>query len=259
MEKKVIYYSDPLNDDFAVKVQTGYTTPAKFKYIKKRPFGFVSAIVYHLLALPIAFFAAKLVHGVKIYGKKNLKKIKSGYFIYSNHTTSLDPFYAAIASHPRRSYFIANPVISRYLGMKNIIRMVGGLPLPSTISQTKDFIKFQRQIIKKRGAIVIYPEAHIWEYYNGIRPFTDASFKYPVKLDAPIVVFTTIFRRPKKEGKKPKVSVYISEPIYPDKNIDASLRHTDLRNKAYNIMCENTKKYDSYEYIKYVYKKETND
>ncbi|MCR5706594.1 MAG: hypothetical protein K6G48_07350, partial [Acholeplasmatales bacterium] len=70
----------------------------------------------------------------------------------------------------------------------------------------------------------------------------------------PIVVLTTVFRHPKKEGKRPGVSVYISKPIYPNELLDMKERYQALRDAAYNIMCDTVKKYDSYEYIKYVYK-----
>ncbi len=254
MEKKVIYYSDPLNDDFAIKPQVGYTTPTKFKYKKSLFFRIIADCIYYIIGIPVAFFIAKFVHHLKIYGKKNLKGVK-GCFMYANHTTTIDPFYAAIASHPRKAYTIANPVISRYVGLKGIIRIAGGIPLPTSISQMKEFMEFQEKTIKKKkDNILIYPEAHVWEYYNQIRPFSAASFKYPVKINCPIVVLTTVFRKPKKEGKRPYISVYISEPIYPDLKLSLKERHIDLRNKAYNIMCEAVKKYDSYEYIKYVYK-----
>lgn len=254
MEKRIIYYSDPLNDDFAIKSQQGYTTPTNFKYKKNLLFRIWADFVYYLIGVPVVFIISKMVHHLKIYGKKNIKGLK-GYYMFSNHTTSIDPFYAVLASYPRKCYTIANPVISRYIGVKSIIRTVGGIPLPTSLSQMKEFMEFQEKIIKKKkDNILIYPEAHIWEYYNGIRPFSAASFKYPAKIDCPIVVLTTVFRRPKKEGKKPYVSVYISKPIYPDNLSDMKERYQNLRDSAYNIMCETVKKYNSYEYIKYVYR-----
>lgn len=253
MEKKIIYYSDPLNDDFAIKKQQGYKTPTNFKYKKNWLFRLFSDIVYYLIGVPLVFIISKMVHHLKIYGKKNIKGLK-GYYMYSNHTTSIDPFYAVLVSYPRKAYTLANPVISRYIGVKNIIRTVGGIPLPTSLSQMKEFMSFQESVIKKKDNILIYPEAHIWEYYNKIRPFEASSFKYPAKINCPIVVLTTVFRKPKKENKKPGVSVYVSKPIYPDELKSINERALDLRNKAYNIMTENVEKYNSFEYIKYVYK-----
>ncbi len=259
VEKKIIYYSDPLNDDFASKVQVGYTTPTNFKYKKNLFFRIIADAIYYIIGLPIAFLIAKCVYHLKIYGKKNLKGVR-GCFMYANHTTTIDPFYACLASYPRKAYTVANPVISRYVGLKGIIRIAGGIPLPTSVSQMKEFIEFQEKTIKKkRDNILIYPEAHVWEYYNQIRPFSAASFKYPAKLDCPIVVLTTVFRKPKKEGRKPHISVYISKPIYPNKDLNQKERYIDLRNQAYNIMCDTVKKYDSYEYIKYVYKEKESD
>lgn len=254
MEKKIIYYTDPINDDFALSENSGYTTPEKYKYKMGRFNYFITSLIYHLLIIPIAYAASKFTHGLKIYGRKNLKGLKEGFYIYANHTTSLDPFYPALAIWPKRSYCIGNPVISRFIGVKGIIKSVGGIPVPTSISSMKNFMTYQKTILKRKGGILIYPEAHIWLYYNSVRPFVENSFKYPVKNNAPIICVTTVFRKPKKEGKKPKISVYVSKPIYPDKLLDSKTQVTDLRNKAYNELLQTTITYNSYEYIKYVYK-----
>lgn len=254
MEKKIIYYSDPLNDDFAQKENSGYTTPEKYKYKTSKINYFFTSIVYHLLVIPIAFFISKFSVGLKIYGRKNLKGLKSGFYVYANHTTTIDPFYPALAIWPRRSYCVGNPVISRFVGVKGIIKMVGGIPVPTTLNSMKKFMNLQKSILKRKDAILIYPEAHIWMYYNSVRLFKDNSFKYPVKYDTPVVCVTTVFRTPKKEGKAPKISIYVSKPIYPDSSLDSKERATNLRDKAYKELLDTTIKNHSYEYIKYVYK-----
>ena len=218
--KKNIYYKEHLNDDFDIKQFSGYETQKKYKYKMNFFQKIISNFLYYFIAIPFAFISSKLIHGLKIYGKKNLKGLKSGFFMYSNHTTSLDPFYPPLIIWPKKSYVVANPSISNFKGIKGLIRSIGGISLPTSIKGMKDFLALQKQIMKKGDAILIYPEAHIWQYYNSIRPFKENSFKYPAKLNVPIVVLTTIFRHPKKEGKRPKISIYVSKPFYPDLNLE---------------------------------------
>lgn len=254
MEKKVIYYSDPLNDDFAISENSGYTTPENYKYKMSKLNYFFTSITYHLLIIPIAYIVSKVTHGIKIYGRKNIKGLKGGFYVYANHTTSIDPFYPALAIWPKRSYCVGNPVISRFVGLRGIIKSVGGVPVPTSLNSMKSFINFQESVLKRNDAILIYPEAHIWLYYNSVRYFRENSFKYPIKFNKPIVCVTTVFKAPKKEGKHPKIKIYVSKPIYPNESLDSKERVFNLRDMAYNEMLDTTSKNNSYEFIRYVYK-----
>ena len=98
---------------------------------------------------------------------------------------------------------------------------------------------------------MIYPEAHIWPYYTKIRPFVSASFKYPAKLKAPIIPITNCVRK-SKLSKKPKITMYIGKPVYPQDNLSVNENKDYLRDECYKVMCETAAKYSTYEYIKYV-------
>ena len=47
--------------------------------------------------------------------------------------------------------------------------------------------------LAQKNCLVIYPEAHVWPYYTGIRKFPagDKSFKYAVRNKLPIFTMTT--------------------------------------------------------------------
>ncbi len=49
--------------------------------------------------------------------------------------------------------------------------MLGALPVPDSISEYKKFSKAYKKRISDGHPVVIYPEAHVWPYYTGIRPF----------------------------------------------------------------------------------------
>ena len=97
----------------------------------------------------------------------------------------------------------------------------------------------------------IYPEAHIWPYYNRIRPFGADSFRYPVRYGCPVYCTTTTFQQ-KKLGKTPRVTVYVDGPFYPDKNLHPREQEKALRDTVYEIMCERAKNstYSPIDYIR---------
>ncbi len=69
------------------------------------------------------------------------------------------------------------------------------------------------------ACIGIFPEAHIWPFYTGVRPFVGTSFRYPVKLHAPVVAMAVTYR--KRRGlfcwvkRPPGMTVTFSAPMYP--------------------------------------------
>ena len=97
--------------------------------------------------------------------------------------------------------------------------------------------------------ISVYPEAHIWPYYSKIRNFVSTSFKYPVKFNKPVFSFTTTYKE--RKGRRPKITVYIDGPFYPNKNLNTKKAQEELRNVVYDKMCERAKNTDV-EYYKYI-------
>ena len=58
----------------------------------------------------------------------------SGYFLYGNHTQYLDAFLPAMAAFPKRSYVIANPDAVSIPGLRNLVQLIGCIPVPSELS-----------------------------------------------------------------------------------------------------------------------------
>lgn len=86
------------------------------------------------------------------------------------------------------------------------------------ISKTKEFYRAVKTRIEEKNAVIIYPEGHLWPYYTGIRPFENTSFRFPVELNVPSFCMTTTYTG--KQGKKPKITIYIDGPFYPDMTLD---------------------------------------
>ena len=100
--------------------------------------------------------------------------------------------------------------------------------------------------------ITLYPEAHIWPQYTGIRPFGAAAFHYPAETGKPVFTFTTTWQK-RKLIPGARTVVYVDGPFLPDMSLPMDLRKQALRDAAFNAMTERAKNSD-YEKIRYVFR-----
>ncbi|MCI5838857.1 MAG: hypothetical protein MRZ91_06715 [Christensenellaceae bacterium] len=251
-KERIIYYSDELNDDFAGKERENKPLAENYNYNKKNIFFKIgSFIIYRLFATPVAFLVCRFHYRIKYINKKAVKQVKGGYFLYINHTMSSgDAFNPSVISFPKAARIVishqaySNPVTG-YL-----VDRVGGIPLPNGLNQMKPFKEALKRSIDKKQCVTIYPEAHLWKYYTGIRPFKETSFRYPAEFNVPIFV-ATVFYSKRKFGKRPKAEVFVDGPFYPDETLTVKQNASMLRNKAYEIMCRRAENSES-DYIKYI-------
>lgn len=257
---KTVYYSDELNDDFAGVKRKTIEIPPDFRYIRE---GFLwktlSFVVYRLIMTPIAYIY-KVLLGVKIVDRSAGRGRTEGCFLYGNHTLLAgDAFIPSLAVFPKKVYVVVGPENLSTKGTKNFLLMSGAVPRPQSIASFKGFNGAIERYISKGNCVSIYPEAHIWHYYTGIRPFLSTSFRYPVKLGAPVFCSTTTFE--KRRFLKipiPKITVYIDGPFYADPSLTLREAEKKLRDQVYETMCENAKK-STYSAIIYRKREETAD
>ena len=140
------------------------------------------------------------------------------------------------------------PVLGR------ITPYLGALPLPSNLKAMRNFKEAIHTRIRQGNVMVIYPEAHIWPYYTGIRDFHATSMKYPVELDTPSFAMTTTSRK-RRFGNKPRTVTYLDGPFYPDQNLPPRARTQALRDQIYDAMVRRSQENDC-EYIRYRKKEE---
>ena len=250
MSNKIIYYNDELNDEFSSHKINPIKIDEHYKYKHNFLWNLCSFVVQNIISMPIKYFYAKIKFNHKIVGKEKFKISKeNGYFIYVNHTQEFcDTFLPSIANYPKRNFFIVNPENVSMKGLKHLVELLGAIPVPGNIKGTKNFKDIISNHIKNKHSITIYPEAHIWPYYTKIRPFKDVSFKYPVELNVPIYTITNTYQLYKKN--KVQITSYIDGPFYPKQNTQKKQAQKDLRDIAYNTMCERAKN-SSYEHIRY--------
>lgn len=254
---KTVYYTDELNDDFAGTNIKKQVVDGNFKYVRKNPlWKACSFFVYYVIAVPVVWFIEKVIFRVRFVNKKAVKKYrKTPYFLYGNHTGFIDAFTPNLISFPRRNRIIVSSDTVSIKGIKNLTQMLGAVPVPTGASGMKNFLKAIETHHKKCN-ITVFPEAHIWPYYTGVRSFTDTSFSYPAKYFAPTFAFFTAYTPPKgflAPFRKTNVTVYISDAIFPDEGLPLKERKKNVRDKVYAFMLEKSK-LSTYKVIDYVKK-----
>lgn len=258
-EPKVIYYSDEGTDDFARTNINTKKIDKDFAFVNRNIFWRIASfLAYYVVALPIVYVVAKVFLGLKIKNRKAVRRLvlsRRGFFLYGNHTQMLDAFVPPMAAYPAKAYTIANADAVSIKGLRQLVLMLGGLPIPNTVSAMPEFIRSVETRWKQRGCVSIYPEAHIWPFYTKIRNFSTVSFRYPARLNAPVLAMVTTYR--KRRGLyrlfgRPAMTVTISDPIEPDEKLSVKEKMEYLRNEVYRFMTEVSEREENVEYIKYV-------
>lgn len=243
-EKKVIYYSNELEDEFSKAAITPQKIDGSYDYEGGMLRKIGRVFWYHMIAKPLAFIFLKLKFHHKIINKKCLKKSGGkGYFLYGNHTNAIaDALIPTMISHPVGAYVIVHPNNVSMPVLGKITPSLGAIPLPDDVDAMKHFQTEIQQVIKQKRSITIYPEAHIWPYYTKIRNFKDNSFRFPVQCQAPVFCFTNTYQK-RKHSKTPQIVTYVDGPFYPQPDLPARSQRELLHDKVITSMrtyCQNS-------------------
>lgn len=254
---KIIYYTDERNDEFADDNIVAKKIDESYVYVDERlRWKLLRFLSYRLIAMPIAFLYCKIALHSRFRNRAVLKQAKgNGCFVYGNHTQQIgDPFIPNLALFPKSVYVIVHPNNVSMPVLGRITPYLGALPLPSNLKAMRNFRDAIRTRIAQGNFVMIYPEAHIWPFYTGIRDFPATSMKYPVELDVPSFAMTTTYRK-RRFGKKPRTVTYLDGPFYPDPALSPKARAQALRDQIYNTMVKRSQESDC-EYIRYIKKEE---
>ena len=254
--KRIIYYTDPLNDDFAETSIHTKEVGADFPFIHKGVlWNLLAQLVYYCIAVPIVFVISKVYLGLKYENRQVLRQLRgTGYFLYGNHTRMLDAFLPAMTAFPKKAYVVSNPDAVSLPFLQTLVTMLGVIPIPTRFSGMRQFLSSVTQRYQEGNVLAIFPEAHIWPFYTGIRPFSDTSFRYPQKLGAPVVAMVTTYRKRRGLGqllRRPGMTVTLSEPFYPDPTLSPRDAQQQLRDRVYNFMMSVSQSHENVQYITY--------
>lgn len=232
--KKKIYYDsfdfDPVGD--------GMTPPRideSYNYIESGTLAcLANALLYRVIATPIAAFYSKFILREKYIGREKLPR--GTYFLFSNHTEPVgDAFSPSISQFPRRVFVVISKKNLTLGGISPFLASLGGIPLPDTPAAARAF----RAAIAKRladgGVVTVYPEAHLWPKYTGIRPFNSECFDLPRIFDVPVYTATRTYQRGLFGTRS---VIYIDGPFSFDKSLGRREGREKLEGEVRNIMLE---------------------
>lgn len=250
-EKQKVFYYTEVTQDFMETKKQNYVLPDDYDYMPKGVwFKIKSAVIYFVAKIFARLHAVFGLH-LKIVNRKVVKNIeKTGYFIYGNHSNPLSDVFTPALVADRRIYTVCSPANFGIPIIGNILTEIGGIPLGKDEVQKKKFRKTIDTRIEEGKVVVIYPEAHLWPYYVDVRDFPNKSFKYPAELDVPVIAMTTTYQK-RRFGKKPRATVYVDGPFYPDPKLSDEENREKLKTEVYTAMKQRVKN-TTYEYYKYV-------
>ncbi len=246
------YYTD-FTEDFDKTKNQNIKLDDDYKFIRKDFLSrFYSAFIYAVAVIFSYPYCRFFLH-VKFEGRKKLKKFKNtGFFLYANHTQPVgDVFTPAHAAFPKRIYTIVSEANYGIPVIGKILPYLGALPILKSVSGIKKLTKSIETRIEEKKCIVIYPEAHVWDYCTFIRPFADTSFKFPAKLSVPVFSMTAVYKK-SKVFKKPKAIYYIDGPFYP-KGQSLKEKSESLKDQVFEKMTQRSKE-SNFKYIEYIKK-----
>lgn len=198
------------------------------------------------LLYTIVFPIARIRLGLRIKGRKNLKKhkneLKNGAISVSNHVHFWDFIAVMRALLPYKPYI---PVWDMNVRGESasLIRSVRGIPVPiGDIHAVGAFNKAIEKILCK-GWLHVYSEGSMWEYYRPIRPFKTGAAYYACKYKKPVVPLAFSYREPgfirKKVFRQTALfDLAIGEPLYPDESLPLRKRIDDLTERSHARVCE---------------------
>lgn len=237
-DKRIIYYGDEKNDDFLdTKTSLKVTVDANYRYLRSNIFfKCFSFALYYLLAIPVLTAISFLLHGTKVKNKRNLRKLKkTGYIVYCNHTHYSDAWLGQVSiCNPKKAYIIANKNAIQIPVVDVLTKCLGCLPVADTVMGLRNLNNAVSVLLKKKKAIIVFPEAHVWPFYTGLRDFPVTSFRFASYNRVPAVPVATTYKKRLLWGnqRKPQKVVHIGEPIFYNETL------TEKENR--NVMCEKT-------------------
>lgn len=166
---------------------------------------------YPILILGYAVYL--VLYRSRITGRTNLQKLKKAILV-SNHTTFFDPLLISAAMYPRCTYhtLMESTVVVPYVG--TLCRLLGGMAVPLGIRAMHRLPAECKKGFDFRRYVHFYPEGECYVHNQDVRPFHPGAFLVAAELDIPIVPLATVFYSSKKT-KKPRVHLYVLDPINP--------------------------------------------
>ena len=191
----------------------------------------------------IALLTNILEKDTKIVGEENIRDIKGGAIITSNHFNPLDNLIIqklAKKVFKKRLYIIGQETNLAMTGMVGFFMNYSDIiPISNQISyMKKEFPEVIKEILEKGNLILIYPEQEMWFNYRKPRPLKEGAYYFAAKNNVPIVsCFVEMIETDEKDNEefnKVKYILHILKPIYPNPNMTIKENSEFMMETDYN-------------------------
>jgi len=216
------------------KVYSSMSPNDRNAYCRGMFFRFFTRLFQMCIAYPILLFCTRFLLGVRVYGRKNLRGLKSALTV-CNNVHMLDSVLVALAFFPRRVVFPTIPKNLNTLWPGIFVRVLGGLAIPENIMELKTFFDELELLLLKNNIVHFFPEGELKPYDTELRDFKKGAFHLAAKARVPIVPMLITFEPPgglmKFIRRKPVIRLHIGKPVYP---VSTDLR-TDSRSRMEEV------------------------
>lgn len=245
---KFPYPEDTASHYATPKMDRGIVFDKDYPYVDySKGFAFKRFWVRFLLRL-IVFPMSKIRMGIRIKGKKNLKRYKNqlshGAVSIANHVHYWDYICVMKALHNFKWPYLLSWDKNVNGESGPLVRMVGGIPIPEHNPEaTIAFMKATQKLFADGNILHIYPEGSMWEYYAPIRPFKIGAASFAIKNNVPIIPLGFSYRKPSWIRRKlfKQIALFnlnIGEPLFANPELDKGAQLEDLTIRAHRAVCE---------------------
>ena len=165
---------------------------------------------------------------IAVVGEENIRDVKGGAIITSNHFAPTENLAVKIASErakqKRRLYKVVregNFFMSGIIGF--LLKHARTLPLSSDIHTMKNLDTAVADILEAGDFILIYPEQAMWWNYTKPREYRIGAYHYAAKNGVPVIPCFVTLSRLDTVGKNGfydvGYTIHVMPPIYPDPSL----------------------------------------
>lgn len=246
LERPHIPFTDlPQGDEKPVKMWKPYdiTVDEHYKFVPRSKLGHLTAYLFKMLVAGVFYCFNRTAYGLRVRGRKNLKKVPGGAVTICNHVQGMDCSLVVEAVAPRNLYYLTVKTNLELAGLRTFIKLLGGIPIPESPKALRVFNGVIHELLVNGDFVHVYPEGVLFPYFlKGIRQFQRGAFKYAYDANVPVVPMVITFRERKGLRKllnrKPLLTLTILEAVYPDTTKRARAEIDRLMLRCYENMAD---------------------
>ncbi|WP_040195769.1 lysophospholipid acyltransferase family protein [Candidatus Soleaferrea massiliensis] len=205
-------------------------------------FRMLTGLFYHGFVIPILFLIDHLFFGMRVRGRKQLKKVKgSGAVVVCNHIHNFDCTFLGMLCWPRKPVFTGMEELFGWPVVGRLIHILGCVPVPRSVAHTRQFLDEMAAAARDENRIIcVYPEGELIAYCPALRGFKDGAFTIAARAGVPVVPAIITQEKPrgilKLYKRKPCLTVHAGEPVYPQDTGSTRQTARQLRDEVYARM-----------------------